>query len=151
MPYICGYDRGLSIVIFGADDFPDELYPKVKGVLLEYIENQKVSMVTARGDKASMIYRLFRELVPIYPSVFFSVLLSNDKMAYNCDNGREVGIFSFDPEIGYEDKENAAYNRDLSLVRGADVIILRQASKYNDINNIRFNSLNPKVEIILLK
>ncbi len=151
MPIIYGDKKGLNIVILRTEDFPDELYPKVKGVLLEYLENHKVTLVLAGGDDTGMIYRLFRELSPHYPSVFFTILLSNDKLAYDCDGGRGVGIFSFDPEIAYEDVENAADNRDDNIIRGADVLFCRQWSKYDDINNIRFKSLNPNIQLIVFK
>lgn len=150
MPHIEEENRGLNIVILGADDFPEELYPKVKGVLLEYIENQKVSMVTAGGDKMCMIYRLLCELGSIYPSIFFSMILSN-KASYCCKNEKKITILSVDPKITYKDNENAAENRDNNILRGADIVLCRQCLKYSDINNIRFKSLNQNLQIMLFK
>ena len=151
MPTIIGYEKGLTIVILRTEDFPDELRSKVKKALLEYLENYKVTLVLAGGDDTGMIYRLFLELSPHFPSVSFSILLSNDKLAYDCDGGRGIGIFSFDPEIAYEDKENAADNRDDHIIRGADVLFCRQWSKYDDINNIRFKSLNPNIHLVVFR
>lgn len=116
MPKAIGYDSGgISIVIVKSQDFPNELYDKVKKLLLEYLETRHVGLIFAIGTSDSMIGRLFEELELQYPSVLFGFVASED------------------------------------FLRGADVVICRQYSKFDDANQVRFKTLNPRVEHIIFR
>ena len=72
----------LVISILEAEDFGDELYSIMRETLTGLIKVRHAGLIIASGDSKGMIHRLFSELAIEYPSVFFTILLSNDKLAY---------------------------------------------------------------------
>ena len=86
MPKLIGFDGGIRIVITKAEDFPNELYDKVKNLLLEYLQKRHVGLIFACGSSDSMIGRLLGELEEQYPNVLFGFMpLSNDELLYGTD------------------------------------------------------------------
>lgn len=123
----------LVISILEAEDFGDELYSFMRTNLTGLIKQEHVGLVVAAGDSKGMIYRLLSELTVEYPSVFFTILLSNDKLAYE---GGRPHIFSLDCDIAYGDPKNAKQKRLEILVECSDIIIC--SKKY--CNEIRKNN-----------
>ncbi len=117
----------IVITILEAEDFGEELYPKMREYLTTVINMEHVGIVTAAGDSKGMIYRLLSELAIEYPHIFFTILLSNDKLDYE---GSEAGwpqIFSFDGDIVYPDPENAKKRRREILIERSDIIFCRKS------------------------
>ena len=129
----------LVISILEADDFGDELYPVMRKSITDIIHMQHVGLVIAAGDSKGMIYRLLSELAVEYPHIFFTILLSNDKLAYD-----KNPIFSLDCNIAYDDPINAKQKRRETLIQHSDVVFCRR--KY--CNEIR--RINRHCDIIVL-
>ena len=121
----------LIVSILDADCFGDELYDKMRSNLTSIINIQHVGVVVAAGDTKGMIYRLLSELAVEYPDVFFTILLSNDKLAYE----EQPHIFSLDCDICYGDPRNAKQRRRKTLIERSDIVIARKRH-CNDIREI---------------
>ena len=130
----------LVVSILDADCFGDELYDKMRSNLTSIINIQHVGVVVAAGDTKGMIYRLLSELAVEYPDVFFTILLSNDKLAYE----EQPHIFSLDCDICYGDPRNAKQRRRKTLIERSDIVIARK----NHCNDIR--ELNRFCDIIVI-
>ena len=130
----------LVVSILDADCFGDELYDKMRSNLTSIINIQHVGVVVAAGDTKGMIYRLLSELAVEYPDVFFTILLSNDKLAYE----EQPHIFSLDCDICYGDPRNAKQRRRKTLIERSDIVIARR----NYCNDIR--ELNRFCDIIVI-
>ena len=130
----------LVVSILDADCFGDELYDKMHCNLSSIINIQHVGVVVAAGDTKGMIYRLLSELAVEYPDVFFTILLSNDKLAYE----EQPHIFSLDCDICYGDPRNAKQRRRKTLIERSDIVIARR----NYCNDIR--ELNRFCNIIVI-
>ena len=113
----------IVISILEADEFGEELYSIVRESLTGLINQQHVGVVTAAGDTKGMIYRLLSELSIEYPHIFFNILLSNDKLAYEGGNENFPNIFSFNTDIAYQNHGNAKYIRRKALIERSDIII----------------------------
>ena len=130
----------LVVSILDADSFGDELYDKMRSNLTSIINIQHVGVIVAAGDTKGMIYRLLSELAVEYPDVFFTILLSNDKLAYEGLSH----IFSLDCDICYGDPRNAKQRRRKTLIERSDIVIARK----NHCNDIR--ELNRFCDIIVI-
>ena len=130
----------LVVSILDADCFGDELYDKMRSNLTSIINIQHVGVIVAAGDTKGMIYRLLSELAVEYPDVFFTILLSNDKLSYEGLSH----IFSLDCDICYGDPRNAKQRRRKTLIERSDIVIARR----NYCNDIR--ELNRFCNIIVI-
>lgn len=130
----------LIVSILDADSFGDELYDKMRSNLTSIINIQHVGVVVAAGDTKGMIYRLLSELAVEYPDVFFTILLSNDKLAYEGSSQ----ILSLDCDIAYGDPRTAKLMRRKTLIERSDIVIARK----NHCNDIR--ELNRFCDIIVI-
>ena len=130
----------LIVSILDADRFGDELYDSVRSNLTSIINIEHVGVIVAAGDSKGMIYRLLSEMAVEYPDVFFTILLSNDKPAYEGLSH----IFSLDCDICYGDPRNAKQRRRKTLIERSDIVIARR----NYCNDIR--ELNRFCDIIVI-
>ena len=130
----------LVISILDADRFGDELYDSVRSNLTSIINIEHVGVIVAAGDSKGMIYRLLSEMAVEYPDVFFTILLSTDKPAYEGLSH----IFSLDCDICYGDPRNAKQRRRKTLIERSDIVIARR----NYCNDIR--ELNRFCDIIVI-
>lgn len=137
----------LTVTILRTEDFAEDLQNTVHNILTNLIDNRGAKIIMAGGDDKDMIYRLFSGLSEQYPSVCFSILLSNDKLAYESSNAH---IFSLDCDIVYQDPKNAAKHRDDKLIKKTDILICRKGSIYDNIAVIRKKSNKKIVEIIAI-
>lgn len=134
----------LVISILEADEFGEELYPVMRDSLSGLIKQEHIGVITAAGDTKGMIYRLLSELSIEYPHVFFTILLSNDKYAYEGGNAEWPHIFSLNCNIAYSDPKNAKQKRRETLIEGSDIVFCRK----NHCNGIR--KINGYCDIIAL-
>ena len=134
----------LIVSILDADRFGDELYDSVRSNLTSIINIEHVGVIVAAGDSKGMIYRLLSEMAVEYPDVFFTILLSNDKPAYDGGDAGYPHIFSLDPDICYDDQKNAKQRRRKMLIERSDIIFARK----NYCNDIR--ELNRFCDIIVI-
>lgn len=116
----------LIVSILEAEDFGEELYSVMRENLTDLIKQQHVGVVTAAGDSKGMIYRLLSELSIEYPHVFFTILLSNDKLAYEGSVTECPHIFSLDCNIAYDDHQNATQRRRKILIERSDIVFCRK-------------------------
>lgn len=116
----------LVISILEAEDFGEELYPIMRDNLTGLIKLQHAGLIIAAGDSKGMIYRLLSELAIEYPNVFFTILLSNDKLAYEGSSTEWPHIFSLDCDIAYGDPKSAKQRRRKILIERSDIIICRK-------------------------
>ena len=131
----------IVVSILEADEFGEELYSFMRESLTGLIKQQHVGVVTAAGDTKGMIYRLLSELSIEYPHVFFTILLSNDKLAYEGGNEKNPTIFSLNYGFAYEDPRKAKYIRRNVLIERSDIVIclkkhcngIRKLNSYCDI------------------
>ena len=130
----------LVVSILDADSFGDELYDKMHCNLSSIIAMQRISVVVAAGDSKGMIYRLLSEMAIEYPDVFFTILLSNDKLAYEGSSQ----ILSLDCDIAYGDPRTAKLMRRKTLIERSDIVIARK----NHCKDIR--ELNRFCDIIVI-
>ena len=130
----------LVVSILDADCFGDELYDRMHSNLTAIINTEHVGVVVAAGDSKGMIYRLLSEMAIEYPDVFFTILLSNDKLAYE----EPPHIFSLDCDIAYGDPRTAKQRRRRTLIERSDIVIARK----NHCNDIR--ELNRFCDIIVI-
>lgn len=137
----------LTVTILRTEDFTEDLQNTVHNILTNLIDNRGARIIMAGGDDKDMIYRLFIGLSEQYPSVCFSILLSNDKLAYESS---DAPIFSLDCDIVYQDQKNAAKHRDDKLIKKTDILICRKGSIYDNIAAIRKNSNKTNIEIIAI-
>ncbi len=126
----------LVISILEAEDFGEELYPLMRDTLTGLIKVRHAGLIIAAGDSKGMIYRLLSELAIEYSHVFFTILLSNDKLAYEGSSIEWPHIFSLDCDIAYDDPKNAKQKRRKTLIERSDIIICRK--KY--CNEVRKNN-----------
>ena len=125
----------LFISILEADEFGEELYPVMRDSLTGLIKQEHIGVITAAGDTKGMIYRLLSELSIEYPHVFFTILLSNDKYAYEGGNEEWPHIFSLNCNIAYSDPKNSKQKRRETLIERSDIVFCRQ-SHCNGIRKI---------------
>ena len=130
----------LVVSILDADNFGDELYDKMHNNLTSIIATEHVGVIVAAGDSKGMIYRLLCEMAIEYPDVFFTILLSNDKLAYEGSSQ----ILSLDCDIAYGDPRTAKLMRRKTLIERSDIVIARK----NHCNDIR--ELNRFCDIIVI-
>lgn len=131
----------LVISILEAENFGEELYSVMRENLAGLIIQQHVGVVTAAGDCKGMIYRLLSELSTEYPHVFFTILLSNDKPAYEGGNAERPHMFCLDCNIAYDDPKSAKQKRRKILIERSDIIFcckthcneIRKINRYCDI------------------
>ena len=116
----------LVISILEAEDFGDELYSIMRETLTGLIKVRHAGLIIASGDSKGMIHRLFSELAIEYPSVFFTILLSNDKLAYTGGYREWPQIYSLDCNIAYGAQESAKQRRRKMLIERSDIIICRK-------------------------
>ncbi len=133
------------ISILEADEFGDDLYSIMRESLTALIKERNVGIVTAAGDTKGMIYRLLCELAVEYPHVFFNVLLSNDKLAYEGGDEGWPNILSLDYDIAYNDPKNAKRKRREFLIKDSDIIFCLQKHS----NGIR--AINKHCDILAVK
>lgn len=126
----------LVISILEAEDFGEELYSFMRTNLTGLIKQEHVGLVIAADDGKGMIYRLLSELAIEYPHVFCTILLSNDKLAYEEGSKEWPHIFSLDCSIAYGNQGSAKQRRREILIERSDIIICRK--KY--CNEIRKNN-----------
>ena len=126
----------LVISILEAEDFGEELYPIMRNSLTDLIKLQHVGLIIAAGDSKGMIYRLLSELSIEYPHVFCTILLSNDKLAYEEGYKEWPHIFSLDCSIAYGNQGNAKQRRREFLIEHSDIVICRKTH----CNGIRNNN-----------
>ena len=131
----------LVVSILDADNFGDELYDKMYSNLTSIIATEHVGVVVAAGNTKGMIYRLLSKMAIEYPDIFFTILLSNDKLAY--DEGYPH-IFSLAPDICYNDPKNAEQRKRRMLIERSDIIFARK----NHCDDIR--ELNRFCDIIVI-
>ena len=126
----------LVISIIEAEDFGEELYPIMRDSITGLIKSQHVGLIVAAGDNRGMIYRLLCEIGNEYPHVFCTILLSNDKLAYEGGNEKYPNIFSLDCDIVHGDINNAKKRRLEKLVEHSDIVFCRQkySGKIRKIN-----------------
>lgn len=132
------------ISILEAEDFGDELYPVMRENLIGIINQEPVGAIIAVGDTKGMIYRLLTELAIEYPYIFFTILLSSDKLAYETDSTDWPHILSLDCNIAYGDPRTAKQRRRKTIIEHSDIVICRK--KY--CNDIRKN--NCRCDIIVV-
>lgn len=116
----------LVISILEADDFGEGLYPIMRNNLTSLIKQQHVGLIIAAGDSKGMIYRLLSELSIEYPHIFCTILLSNDKLAYEKGCKEWPQIFSLDHSIAYGDQGSAKQRRREFLIEHSDIVICRK-------------------------
>ena len=134
----------LVISILEANDFGDELYPVMRKSITDIIHMQHVGLVIAAGDSKGMIYRLLSELAVEYPHIFFTILLSNDELAYEGSEERWPQIISFDGDLVYPDPKNAKKTRREILIERSDIVFclkgksngIRKINSYCDIMTV---------------
>jgi len=139
--------KRLNIVILRTEDFTDDLYKYVKDFLIMLIENHAINSIMAGGDRKDTIYRIFCELAVKYPRNSFSILLSNDELAYEESDVPGVQIFALDPDIAYGSARDPASKRDNALLQLADILICRRGSNY-DADSVNLKKFNPNLKII---
>lgn len=122
----------LVISILEAEDFGDELYSLMRENLIGLINVRHAGVIIAAGESKGMIYRLFSELAVEYPHVFFTILLPNDKLAYEGSHH----LFSINCDFAYYDHKSAKERRRITLIERSDIIICRQ----KNCNEIRKNN-----------
>jgi hypothetical protein len=128
----------IVISILEADEFGDELYPIMRDSLTGLIRQGHVGVISAAGDSRGMIYRLFSELAIEYPEIFFTILLSNDNLAYEEDGDKWPHLFSLDGDIAYGNPRNSKQRRRKTLIERSDIIFcLKEHS-----NGIRKNNFH---------
>jgi len=127
----------LVISVIEAEDFGDELYPVMRENLTGLIEQQRAGLIIAAGDSRGMIYRLLNELSVEYPHVFCTILLSNDKLAYEGGSKECPHIFSLDCSIVYDSHGNAKQKLREKLIDLSDIIICRKKN-YDKIRKISY-------------
>ena len=120
----------LVVSILEADDFGEELYPIMRESITSFIKYDGIQLVMANGDSKGMIHRLLSELAIEYPHVFFTIVLSNDKLAYDSS---EPHIFSLDCDLVYGDPQNAKKIQRKRLIEQSDIVFCRK----NNCNDIR--------------
>jgi hypothetical protein len=125
----------LVVSILDADNFGDELYEKMHNNLTSIIATEHVGVVVAAGNTKGMIYRLLSKMAVEYPDIFFTILLPNDKLAYDGSDAGYPHIFSLDPDICYDDPKNAKQRRRKMLIERSDIIFTRK-NHCNDIREI---------------
>ena len=130
----------LVVSILDADCFGDELYDKMYSNLTSIIATEHVGVVVAAGNTKGMIYRLLSKMAIEYPDIFFTILLSNDKLAYEGSSQ----ILSLDCDIVYGDPRTAKQRRRKTLIERSDIVIARK----NHCNDIR--ELNRFCDIIVI-
>lgn len=133
------------ISILEADEFDEDLYSIMRENLTGLIKERGARIVTAAGDTKGMIYRLLSELAVEYPYVFFTILLSNDKPAYEGGGTEWPNIFRLDCNIAYDDPKSAKQRRREKLIEDSDIVFCLQ--KYT--NGIR--AINKHCDILALK
>lgn len=124
----------LVVSILEADIFDDKLYPIMRKTLTDIINFQHVGLIMAGGDTKGMIYRLLCEMALEYPDIFFTILLSNDRLAYE----GAPHIFSLNPDIAYGDRRTAKQRRRESLIQRSDIVICPK-EHCNGIREINWN------------
>ena len=122
----------LVVSILDADSFGDELYDKMYSNLTSILATKHVGVVVAAGNTKGMIYRLLSKMAIEYPDIFFTILLSNDKLAYD---GGYPHIFSLAPDICYNNPKNAEQRKRKMLIERSDIIFARK-NHCNDIREI---------------
>lgn len=125
----------LVISILEAEDFGEELYSVMRENLTSLIKQQHVGVVTAAGDSKGMIYRLLSELSIEYPHIFFTILLSNDNLAYEEGVTEWSHMFSLDCNIAYDAPVSAKQRRREILIERSDIIFCRK-TQCNGIRKI---------------
>ena len=130
----------LVVSILDADCFGDELYDKMYSNLTSIIATEHVGVVVAAGNTKGMIYRLLSKMAIEYPDIFFTILLSNDKLAYEGSSQ----ILSLDCDIVYGDPRTAKQRRRKTLIERSDIVIARK----NHCNDIR--ELNRFCDILVI-
>ena len=131
----------LVVSILEADNFGDELYPIMRNTLTDIINFQHVGLIIAGGDEKGMIYRLLCEMAVEYPDIFFTILLSNDKTAYQGSDRGNPHIFSLNFDIVYGDPRSVKQRRREDLIQRSDVVIcprkyskgIREINRHCDI------------------
>ena len=130
----------LVVSILDADNFGDELYDKMHNNLTSIIATEHVGVVVAAGNSKGMIYRLLSKMAVEYPDIFFTILLSNDKLAYEGSSQ----ILSLDCDIVYGDPRTAKQRRRKTLIERSDIIFARK----NHCNDIR--EINKYCDILVI-
>ena len=125
----------IVVSILEAEDFGEELYAVMRNDLTSIIKLQRAGLIIAAGDSRGRIYRLFREMAVEYSHVFFTILLSNDKPAYEEDAARPM-IFSLDCNLVYDGHKNVVERRRKMLIDRSDIVICRKkhCNEVRDIN-----------------
>lgn len=137
----------LTVTVLRTEDFNEENIQRLQGILIDLIKNRGAKIILAGGDSKDATYRLFCNLAVQYPDIFFSILLSDDKLAYE---GSDPQIFSLDGDVIYKDPMNAAENRDRKLIGKADILICRKVSTYDDFKKIISQAGRQDIEIITI-
>ena len=125
----------LIVSILDADNFGDELYDKMRNNLTTIIATEHVGVVVAAGNSKGMIYRLLSKMAVEYPDIFFTILLSNDKLAYEGSDAGYPHIFSLAPDVCYDGHKNAEQRRRKMLIERSDIIFARK-NHCDDIREI---------------
>ena len=113
----------LVVSILEADNFGEELYPVMRESLTGLIKQERVRVIIAAGDSKGMIHRLLNELAIEYPHIFCTIVLPNDKPAY--DSG-QPHIFSLDCDIVYGDPKNVKNRQREKLIEQSDFVFCRK-------------------------
>ena len=139
--------KRINVVILRTEDFTEDLYKYVKDFLIMLIENHTIGSIMAGGDRKDIIYRIFCELALKYPRENFSILLSNEELAYTESDVPGLQIFALDPDIVYGSARDPATKRDNALLQIADILICRRGSVYDD-ESVSLKEFNPNLKII---
>lgn len=131
----------LIVSILEADIFGEELYPIMRNTLTDIMNQEQVGLVIAAGDSKGMIYRLLSEMATERPDVFFTILLSNDRLAYE---GGDSGLFTLDCDLVYGDPSSVKQRRRETLIQRSDIVICHK--RY--CNGVR--EINRYCEIIVI-
>ena len=137
--------KRLNIVILRTEDFTEDLYKYVNDFLIMMIESHNVDSIMAGGDRKDVIYRIFCELAVKFPRKNFSILLSNEELAYTESDVPGLQIFALDLDVVYG--RDPANKRDNALLQIADILICRRGSTYDE-ESVSLREFNPNLKII---
>ncbi len=143
------------IAILGAEDFGEEIIPKLEEIIVMRLDRGEVLFVNAGIDGDNEVFRLLCRLSERYKAVSFFAVLSNDRFLKELvQSGKEdlieKGLVSFDIALTAEAPEKAKKLRDASITGRADTVICLQGSRFDDSSFIEQHSFNRKIEIIAL-
>lgn len=114
-----------TCTFFGHRDCPDSVYPLLRNTIINLIENNNVLnfYVGNHGNFDSLVIKIFKELLPVYPNIKFFVVLAYMPSTRNLYSEFILRNSIFPEGIETIPKRFAISHRNRWLVNNSDILV----------------------------